>query len=119
MKKQKRAGHFLFFIKLPMNYQRRTSPACVQQLNKPSFNIETYPQMTPNEHNKITEIENFIFTNKITNEFLVSMLKLATDYLSLERVSDTAKRTGKTTQGIRKHREIIKICDYQLTINNN
>lgn len=40
MKKQKRAGYFLFFIKLPMNYQRSTKPACVQLMYLLQFAIK-------------------------------------------------------------------------------
>ena len=74
--------------------------------------------MTQKEQNIINRIEEIITTDGVSNEFLVSLLKLSCEYLVLERVSETAKRENKTTQGIRKFRNIVKICGYQLTINN-
>lgn len=74
--------------------------------------------MTQKEQNIINRIEEIITKEGISNEFLVSLLKLSEQYLQLERVSETAKREDKTTQGIRKFRNIVKICGYQLTINN-
>lgn len=74
--------------------------------------------MTQKEQNIINRIEEIILTEGVSNDFLVSMLKLCEQYLQLERVSKTAERENKTTQGIRKFRTIVKICDYQFTINN-
>lgn len=75
--------------------------------------------MTQKEQNIINRIEEIILTEGVSNEFLVSTLKLCAFYLQLERVSETAKKENKTTQGIRKFRNIVKICGYQLTINND
>ena len=74
--------------------------------------------MTDKEIIIINRIEEIINVDGVSNDFLISMLKLCEQYLQLERVSKTAERENKTTQGIRKFRNIVKICDYQLTINN-
>lgn len=75
--------------------------------------------MTEREQTIINRFEEIILTEGVSNGFLVSTLKLCSFYLQLERVSETAKRENKTSQGIRKFREVVKICDYQFTINND
>jgi len=77
--------------------------------------------MTEYEQNILDRISQLIHEGKLSNEFLVSNLKLSCDYLNLKRLSDYEKETGKSTQGLRKqHKDkIIKICDFQLFIDND
>jgi hypothetical protein len=75
--------------------------------------------MTEYETNIINRIGDLIHKGKLTNDFLVSNLKLSADYLNLKRVSDYGKENKKTTQGLRGSDKIIKICDYQLVIDND
>ena len=69
--------------------------------------------MTKYEQNIINRIEELILEGKVSNDFLISNLKLSVSYLNLKRVSDYAKSEGKSTQGLRGSKKIIKICDYQ------
>lgn len=66
-------------------------------------------------------LENKIMSEGVSNEFLVSLLKLCEIYLQLTRVKKYSDEIKKTTQGIRKYQldKIIKICNYQLVINND
>lgn len=66
----------------------------------------------------LNRIEQLIFEGKLSNEFLVSNLKLCSEYLNLQRISDASKNIGKTTQHLRKSDQVIKIAGYQLFINN-
>ena len=75
--------------------------------------------MTNYEQNVLKRIEQLIVEGELTNDFMVANLQLLESYLSLQRVSTTAKLTGKSVFGIRKFRKIVKICNYQLTINND
>ena len=45
---------------------------------------------------------------------LVQDGKLSNDFLNLQRISDYAKENGKSTQGLRGNKNIVKICNYQL-----
>ena len=77
--------------------------------------------MTEYEQNILNRIEQLIHDGKLSNDFLVSNLKLSCDYLNLKRLSVYEKEYGKSTQGLRKHHKnkIIKICNYQLIIDND
>ena len=72
--------------------------------------------MTGYEKNVKNRIGQLIHEGKLSNEFLVSCLKLCEDYLNLQRISDFAKENGVSTQGLRGNKNIIKICNYQLII---
>ena len=74
--------------------------------------------MTKYEQNIINKIGQLIQDGKLSNDFLVSNLKLSVDFLNLKRVSEYAKEEGKSTQGLRGSKNIIKICGYQLIIDN-
>ena len=74
--------------------------------------------MNEDEEKILNRIEELIHKGKLSESFQVANLQLMVNYLGLERVSKTASREKKTSFGIRKTRRIIKICDYQLTINN-
>jgi hypothetical protein len=69
----------------------------------------------------LQRLEKRVVEKGVSNEFLVSLLKLSETYLNLQRLSDYAKENNKTTQGLRRFKKdkIIKICDYQLIINND
>ena len=69
----------------------------------------------------IERLERKILTEGVSNEFLVSLLKLCEAYLQLTRVKKYSDEINKSTQGIRKYHsdKIVKICNYQLIINNN
>ena len=76
--------------------------------------------MTDLERDILENIEKFIQEDKLSNEFLVSNLKLSVQYLNLMRISEYSDEISKSTQGIRKYEtdKIINICGYQLIINN-
>lgn len=78
--------------------------------------------MTELEKMCLEKLEKRILEIGVSNEFLVSLLKLTELYLSLERINDFSKKYGITTQGIRKSnkhkKNIIKICNYQVIIDN-
>lgn len=74
--------------------------------------------MTDYEQKIYNRIGQLIQNGKLSNDFLVSNLKLSVDYLNLKRVSDYSKENDKSTQGLRGNKNIIKICGYQLIIDN-
>jgi hypothetical protein len=78
--------------------------------------------MTELEKMYLEKLEKRILEIGVSNEFLVSLLKLTELYLSLESINDFSKKYGITTQGIRKSnkhkKNIIKICNYQVIIDN-
>ena len=76
--------------------------------------------MTDYEKDTLKKIESLIHEGKLTNDFLVANLQLSAEYLNLQRVETIAKETGKSNWWIRKSRakDIIKICNHQLIINN-
>ena len=77
--------------------------------------------MTDVEKSYLDRLENKIYSGDISNEFLVSLMKLSETYLGLIRIKDYAKEVGKTEQSIRRYHKnnIIKICNHQLIINNS
>jgi len=66
--------------------------------------------MTKYEKDILNKIGQLVQDGKLSNDFLVSNLKLSVDFLNLQRISDYAKENGKSTQGLRGN--------YQLIINN-
>jgi hypothetical protein len=76
--------------------------------------------MTDYEKDTLSKIESLIHKGKLSNDFLIASLQLSVNYLNLQRVEIIAKETGKSNWWIRKSRkkDTIKICDYQLIINN-
>ena len=74
--------------------------------------------MTKYEKDILNKIGQLVQDGKLSNDFLVSNLKLSVDFLNLQRISDYAKENGKSTQGLRGNKNIVKICNYQLIINN-
>jgi hypothetical protein len=74
--------------------------------------------MTEGEQLMLNIIAEITHNHGVSNEFLVSLLKLCEDYLNLQRVSDFAKENGVSTQGLRGNKNIIKICNYQLITDN-
>lgn len=78
--------------------------------------------MTELEKMYLEKLEKRILEIGVSNVFLVSLLKLTELYLSLESINDFSKKYGITTQGIRKSnkhkKNIIKICNYQVIIDN-
>ena len=83
-----------------------------------NFKHERSVQMTEYETDIINKIGQLVQKGKLSNDFLVSNLKLSVDLLNLKRVSKYAKEEGKSTQGLRGDKNIIKICGYQLIIDN-
>lgn len=69
----------------------------------------------------LERLENKIMSEGVSNEFLVSLLKLSCSYLNLQRVSDYSKKNKITTQGLRKYHKskIIKISNMQFVIDND
>lgn len=74
--------------------------------------------MTKYEQDILNRIGNLIHEGKLSNDFLISNLKLSVEYLNLQRISEYAKENSKSTQGLRGNKNIIEICGYQLIINN-
>ena len=72
------------------------------------------------EQEYLQKLEKKIIETGVSNEFLVSLLKLSEQYLNLKRISEHAKETSKSPQGIRKFQKdkIITVCNYQLIIYN-
>jgi len=70
------------------------------------------------EKRSLYAFESSIHDGKWTNEGLISMLKLLEVYLNLKRVSDVSKETGKSTQGLRRKNNVVKMCGYSLIIYN-
>jgi hypothetical protein len=75
--------------------------------------------MTKYEQDILNRIGSLIHEGKVSNEFLVSNLKLSVEYLNLQRISDYAEQNNISTQGLRGNKNIIKICNYQLIIDND
>lgn len=71
----------------------------------------------------LERLEKRILEKGVSNAFLVSLLKLSVSYLSLERIKIFSKKYNISTQGIRKSKKhknnIVKICNYQLIIDNS
>lgn len=92
---------------------------------KTSFNFETKKNidMTELEKMYLEKLEKRILEIGVSNVFLVSLLKLTVSYLSLERIKVFSKKYGISTQGIRKSKKyknnIVKICNYQLIVDNS
>ena len=76
--------------------------------------------MSELEQEYLYKLEKRINDIGVSNDFLVSIMKLCETYLNLQRISVYSKENRKTPQGMRKYRKnnIIKICDYQLIIDN-
>jgi hypothetical protein len=75
--------------------------------------------MTKYEQDILNRIGSLIHEGKLSNDFLVSNLKLSVEYLNLQRISDYSKQNNISTQGLRGNKNIIKICNYQLIIDND
>ena len=77
--------------------------------------------MNDYERKILTQIGTLYQEGKLTDEFLVSNLKQCEDYLNLKSISEYAKSIGKTSQGVRMYRKknIIKICNVQMVIDND
>lgn len=76
--------------------------------------------MTEIEQQYIDRLERKIHTDGVTNDFLVSLLKLSETYLQLTRIKEYASQVNKSEQAIRRYdtNAIVKVCNYQLVINN-
>ena len=77
-------------------------------------------QLTEYEQNVLNRLCDLIKQGKLSNNFLVANLQQSVDYLGLTRINDYAKQIKKSNWGVRKFskHKIIKICNYQLIINN-
>ena len=77
--------------------------------------------MTDYERKILTQIGTLYQEGKLTDEFMVSNMKQCEEYLNLKSISEYAKSIGKTSQGVRMYRKknIIKICNFQMIIDND
>ena len=64
-------------------------------------------------------LEELFYSDEISNNGLVSIMKLCEELLALKRVSTYAKQNKISTQGARKFRNTIKVCGYTLVIDND
>ena len=72
--------------------------------------------MTKREEVILQRLGELVHNGEIGKDGLVSLLKLCETYLNLQRISDYAKDNNISTQHARKHKDVIKICNYQLII---
>jgi len=77
-------------------------------------------QLTEYERDVLNRLCDLIEQGRLTNNFIVANLQQSVLYLNLTRVEKYSKQIGKSNWGVRKYykNKIIKICDYQLVINN-
>lgn len=77
-------------------------------------------QLTDYEQKSLEAFEKSIIEGKWSNDGLVSMLKLITnDYLSLKTIKSISIIKGKSTQWLRKSKNVIKIDNVQFLPDND
>jgi hypothetical protein len=76
-------------------------------------------KLTEKERISLRNVEELYYKGNLSNAYLVSLLKLIVSLLQLKRVSKYAKDNNITSQGARKFRETIKLCNYTLIIDND
>ena len=77
-------------------------------------------KLTDYEDKSLQAFEKSILEGKWSNEGLVSMLKLIiNDYLKLKTIKSISIITGKSTQWLRKSKNVIKIDNVQFLPDND
>ena len=75
--------------------------------------MKQHIQLTDIEKNVLKRLGELCHNSEIGEGCKVSMLKLACDYLNVQSVKNYASRIGKSTQHIRRQRNVIKIDGVQ------
>ena len=69
-----------------------------------------------------TKLLNFVsekFENgELNNDSLVQLIERAGEYLNLQTIPNYAKEKGKTYNGVKKHRKIVKLFGVKFVIEN-
>jgi hypothetical protein len=76
--------------------------------------------MTDKETEKefLQRFEKYMFEKGLSNECLVQFIELAGQYLNLKTIQKCADDNGKTYNGIKKSRNIVKLFDVKFVIDN-
>ena len=76
-------------------------------------------ELSEYERKAIHKFGESLHLNKWTNEGMVQIIELAASYLNAESISDYAKRTGMSYNGVKNNRETITILNQKFVIDNN
>lgn len=119
LKKQKREGHFLFFIKLPMNLIKSNEPACVQHMYKRSSINCTMAQLSEYEIRSLQKLGEAIHEGKWSNDGLVQLIELVGNYLNPQSIQEYADKVDKTYNGIKKTKKTVILFKHKYIIDND
>jgi hypothetical protein len=56
---------------------------------------------------------------KLDNESLVQLIELCGNYLNIQSIADYAKENKMSYNGVKNHRQIVKIFNQKFIIDNN
>ena len=75
-------------------------------------------QLTEKEKEVINRYGRFLNDNSISETFLIKIFELTGLYSNLETISDYAKRTGMSYNGVKNCRKTIKLFNVNFVIDN-
>lgn len=75
-------------------------------------------QLTEKEKDILQRFEKYIYTNRVSKEFLVQYIELIGDYLGLKTIPDYSKENNISYNGVKKFRLIRKIFNIKFVIDN-
>ena len=76
-------------------------------------------QLTDKEKDTLKGLEKYICEEGVSNAFLVELFKLAGSYLNLQTISDYAREHNMSYEGVKKHRNIVKLFNIKFVIDND
>ena len=75
-------------------------------------------QLTDKERKQLSKIEEFIYTNNVSNDYLVKLIELAGGFLNLKTISNYAKDNGISYNGAKHFRNVTEIFNVKFIIDN-
>ena len=76
-------------------------------------------QTTVNTEKLINFIANKFENQELTNESLVQLIELGTDYLNLMTISNYARKNNMSYNGVKKFRTTVEIAGVKFVIDND
>jgi hypothetical protein len=75
-------------------------------------------ELSEKEQQVLEKFLQFVYKNKISNEFLVQLIELTGSFLNLQTISDYARKKELSYNGVKKTRYIRKIFNVKFVIDN-
>lgn len=76
-------------------------------------------ELPDKERLTIEKYGKFLYEQNPSNDFLVQIIELTGKQLNLETISEYAKRTGKSYNGVKRFRNILRLFNVNFVIDNN